>query len=88
MEYFPHRPIIVWRIKMYSSPMPGEDREILRARVGLCLDCCHSRHIASDRGAEFYMCTLSKTDPRFPKYPRLPVISCSGYAPENAPQVQ
>jgi hypothetical protein len=25
------------------------------------------------------LCTLSNTDPRYPKYPRLPVFSCSGY---------
>lgn len=62
--------------------------ENLQSRVGLCANCAHARRIASDRGAEFYMCALSKTDPRFPKYPRLPVISCSGYAPEDAPQVR
>jgi hypothetical protein len=25
------------------------------------------------------MCELSKTDPRFPRYPPLPVIVCAGY---------
>jgi len=25
------------------------------------------------------MCALSKTDSRFDKYPRLPVLACSGY---------
>lgn len=25
------------------------------------------------------LCELSKTDPRFPKYPRLPVLACPGY---------
>jgi hypothetical protein len=33
----------------------------------------------SDRGSVFYLCELSKVDPRFPKYPRLPVLSCPGY---------
>ena len=47
--------------------------------VGLCATCTHSRRITSDRGSIFYLCELSKTDPRFPKYPRLPVLSCSGY---------
>ena len=28
----------------------------------------------------FYLCELSKVDSRFAKYPRLPVIECSGYA--------
>ena len=29
------------------------------------------------------MCGLSTTDPRFPKYPALPVLRCSGYAPDE-----
>lgn len=28
----------------------------------------------------FYMCQRSFTQPEFPKYPRLPVIACVGYA--------
>jgi hypothetical protein len=27
----------------------------------------------------FSLCRLSKVDPRFPKYPRLPVLECTGY---------
>ena len=51
-------------------------------RVGLCLDCRHSRRIESDRGSTFYQCTRSALDPDFPKYPRLPVIECSGFDPK------
>ena len=47
--------------------------------VGLCFDCQHARVIRSDRGSVFYLCRLSTTDPRFAKYPRLPVLSCAGY---------
>lgn len=47
--------------------------------VGLCFDCEHARIIRSDRGSIFYLCRLSATDQRFAKYPRLPVLSCSGY---------
>jgi hypothetical protein len=47
--------------------------------VGLCFDCRHARVIRSDRGSIFYLCRLSATDPRFAKYPRLPVLSCAGY---------
>jgi len=47
--------------------------------AGLCASCNNVRRITSDRGSRFYLCELSKTDPRFPKYPRLPVLSCSGY---------
>jgi len=59
--------------------MLRDNEETLRERVGLCLNCRHSRQIKSDRGAEFYLCQLSAGDPRFPKYPALPVISCAGY---------
>jgi len=48
--------------------------------VGLCATCVHARRIRSDRGAVFYLCALAATDPRFPKYPTLPVVACSGYA--------
>jgi hypothetical protein len=47
--------------------------------VGLCAACQHARLIRSDRGSIFYLCGLSAQDPAFPKYPRLPVLECSGY---------
>jgi len=50
-----------------------------RRNVGLCADCVHALRVESDRGAAFYLCELSATDPRFPKYPRLPVIACGGF---------
>ncbi|HKW87797.1 MAG TPA: hypothetical protein VJN21_03475 [Candidatus Acidoferrales bacterium] len=52
-----------------------------RSRAGLCADCIHARKIKSDRGSRFYLCDLSRSDPTFPKYPRLPVAECRGYAP-------
>lgn len=48
-------------------------------RVGLCFDCVHAQRMESDRGSVFYRCGLSATDPNFPKYPRLPKLSCPGY---------
>jgi hypothetical protein len=53
-----------------------------RSRAGLCADCRHSKQIESSRGSRFYLCQLSATDPAFPKYPPLPVLRCSGYAPK------
>jgi hypothetical protein len=47
--------------------------------VGLCEHCQHVQLIRSDRGTVFYLCKLSATDSRFPKYPMLPVLSCAGY---------
>jgi hypothetical protein len=54
--------------------MPGDS-----VNVGLCLDCRHCATTRSDRGSIFYRCRLSKVNPALPKYPRLPVIACSGY---------
>src|SRR5260370_32472363 len=42
---------------------------------------------SSDRGSIFYLCRLSAHDPRFPKFPRLPVLQCAGYE-EGAPKPQ
>ena len=53
--------------------------------VGLCLDCANVKIVRSDRGSMFYSCRLSFTDPRFPKYPVLPVLSCGGYAKTPPP---
>jgi hypothetical protein len=47
--------------------------------VGLCGTCRHVRVIRSDRGSIYYLCTLSFEDPRFRKYPTLPVFECRGY---------
>ena len=49
--------------------------------VGLCATCVNVRIVETRRGSTFYMCELSKTDPRFPKYPPLPVVACAGYSP-------
>src|SRR5713226_7735549 len=55
------------------------------ANIGLCLSCRHALRVQSDRSSVFFFCELSRTDPRFPKYPRLPVLSCTGYH-ERDPQ--
>ena len=49
--------------------------------VGLCAACAHARAVVSGRGSTFWLCGLSATDARFPKYPRLPVVRCEGYRP-------
>jgi hypothetical protein len=50
---------------------------------GLCGNCQHARTVESDRGSTFYMCELSFKDRLFPKYPPLPVLTCSGYTPNE-----
>jgi hypothetical protein len=59
----------------------GEERRLLdRLAVppGLCASCEHLRLLASRRSV-FVRCGLAAVDPRFPKYPPLPVRACAGY---------
>jgi hypothetical protein len=52
---------------------------------GLCGACRHSRVIQTARGSTFRLCERSATDPRFPRYPNLPVLRCSGFEPMGMP---
>jgi len=47
--------------------------------LGLCANCMHARPVESAKRSQFLLCQLSQSDPSFPKYPRLPVLRCSGY---------
>jgi hypothetical protein len=55
------------------------DVERDKTKLGLCADCRYAQRIESSKGSVFTLCTLSKSNPRFPKYPRLPVLACKGY---------
>jgi hypothetical protein len=57
--------------------MTGSDAS--STNPGLCRDCQYARVLTSDKGSEFWQCQRSFTDPRYPKYPRLPVQECPGY---------
>jgi hypothetical protein len=48
-------------------------------KAGLCDSCVHQKLIRNTRGSSFSMCLRSRTDERYPKYPRLPVENCPGY---------
>jgi hypothetical protein len=63
---------------MVPSTVAKSAREI----AGLCADCRHSRVVRSDRST-FYLGERSLTDPRYPKYPPLPVVACPGYEPRD-----
>jgi hypothetical protein len=58
-----------------ADEIPPEER----ARIGLCTTCRHSRRVVSAKGSAFWLCERSRTEPAFPKYPRLPVVRCSGH---------
>jgi hypothetical protein len=41
------------------------------------------RHIRNSRGSVFLLCRRADADPRFSRYPPLPVSRCSGFAPRG-----
>jgi hypothetical protein len=49
--------------------------------AGLCEKCRHSRRVVSAKDSVFMLCQLGFSDTTFPKYPRLPVLTCEGFAP-------
>lgn len=51
--------------------------------IGLCATCRHHRITGNRRGSRFYLCGRHKEDPRFPRYPPLPVLECEGYEPRG-----
>lgn len=56
----------------------------LASPVGLCDGCRNVKVVETRKGSRFYLCTVSEVDPRFPKYPRLPVVRCLGFVPREA----
>jgi hypothetical protein len=52
--------------------------------AGLCDSCVHQRVVRNTRGSRFSLCERSRTDPAYPRYPRLPVRECAGW--EKRPQ--
>ena len=52
--------------------------------AGLCDHCRHQKVIRNTRGSTFSLCERSKTDPRYPKYPPIPVARCPGFERRNA----
>lgn len=56
----------------------GGGRKALGAEPGLCATCVHREIVRSPRSA-FVRCRLADTDPRFSRFPTLPVLACAGY---------
>ena len=52
-------------------------------RAGLCASCAHARRVTSARSSTFILCARSQSDPRYPKYPPLPVLRCDGHEPRG-----
>ena len=49
------------------------------ASVGLCARCAFAALQQSGRGSRFWRCRRAEEDPRFPRYPPLPVLRCPGF---------
>jgi len=56
--------------------------------AGLCDRCRHQQLVPNTRGSVFSLCRRSRTDPAFPRYPRLPVLSCPGFELSSHPPGQ
>ena len=63
---------------MNDRPRDGQAQA---AVAGLCDRCAHVQLVTSAKGSTFYLCRLSVSDPRFPRYPPLPVLDCAGFSP-------
>jgi molybdenum cofactor cytidylyltransferase len=75
----------------FNGPLPMADRSNstfpgLRDPIGLCATCRHARVVPSSRGSTFYLCRLAESNPRFSKYPRLPMLRCAGYESAENPE--
>jgi len=49
-----------------------------RDAVGLCRSCAWARTVPTPRST-FWLCQRAAADPRYDRYPRLPVRFCPGY---------
>ena len=54
------------------------------AGAGLCAACRQAQLVTSSRGSRFLLCRVAAVDPRYPKYPALPVLRCAAFQPRPA----
>jgi hypothetical protein len=50
---------------------------------GLCDSCAHQQLVPNTRGSVFSLCLRSRSDERYPRYPRVPVLACPGHEPRG-----
>ena len=61
------------------------ERQVPPPAAGLCARCANVQIVVSGRGSTFYLCRLSASDPRYPRYPPIPVLACAGFRAQAAP---
>ena len=59
--------------------MDSRDPDEAPHPAGLCGRCRHVRIVTSDNSNVYYLCGLSAVDPRYAKYPALPLTDCAGF---------
>lgn len=59
------------------------DRDDVR-RFGLCGGCAHAETLDSRTGSRFLFCGQARRDPRYAKYPPVPVFACAGFTARAA----
>lgn len=64
---------------MFVPPEPTSPDHLRSPAAGLCDTCSFQRRVPTTRGSVFSLCTLSREDPSYPRYPRLPVLECAGH---------
>jgi hypothetical protein len=47
--------------------------------AGLCAGCANLKLVGSPGRTTFVLCERARTDARFVRYPRLPVLECPGF---------
>jgi hypothetical protein len=50
-----------------------------RPPAGLCNSCKWQRLVRTTRGSVFSLCERHRSDPRYAKYPPIPVLACPGF---------
>jgi hypothetical protein len=61
-------------------PLSEQPRGFL---AGLCDSCVHQQRVPNTRGSVFSLCLRSRSEPDYPRYPRLPVRQCAGHQPRK-----
>ena len=54
---------------------------LVKTAIGLCERCSFIRRVRNRRGSTFVLCRRSEEDPRYARYPRLPMLRCLGFEP-------